>query len=87
MSSLPPYWPTGPQNALPCNSTLIALVQSAVGLATNEISTQQAVAAGSCRWTGTDASIVKEAKHVWERANSFGCAESSRRAESFSSFH
>lgn len=52
-------------NLLPCNSTLVDLVQSAIGLG-------QAVAAGCCQYS-SNSTLVSEAKDVWIEASAYGC--------------
>ncbi|GAA5937494.1 hypothetical protein JCM3775_001245 [Rhodotorula graminis] len=72
MSYMPYDWPTSAKDAVPCNATLVALVESAVGLTVQQISFEQCVAAVNCQYTSTNSTLKSEARHVWEVANAFG---------------
>ncbi|GAA5895187.1 hypothetical protein JCM6882_006610 [Rhodosporidiobolus microsporus] len=58
-------------NALPCNSTMVALVQSAIGVEHSQLDYEQAFAAGHCQYTG-NATLASEAKEIWITASSYG---------------
>ncbi|GAA6039685.1 hypothetical protein JCM8097_001348 [Rhodosporidiobolus ruineniae] len=57
---------------VPCNSTLAALVQSAVGLDNQQLSFEQIFAAGDCYFTSENTTLVKEAREVWITGSSYG---------------
>ncbi|BGP15525.1 hypothetical protein JCM10213v2_003504 [Rhodosporidiobolus nylandii] len=58
-------------NLIPCNSTMAALVQSALGLENQELSLEQAYSAGYCQYS-SNATLAAEAKDVWIVASSYG---------------
>jgi len=73
MSYVPYDWPTNAKDAVACNSTLTALVESAVGLASKDVSFEMSVAAANCQYSSTNGTVAREARHVWEIVNSYGC--------------
>ncbi|TNY24635.1 methylcrotonoyl-CoA carboxylase subunit alpha [Rhodotorula diobovata] len=72
MSYVPYDWPTNAKDAVACNSTLTALVESAVGLASKDVSFEMSVAAANCQYSSTNGTVAREARHVWEIVNSYG---------------
>ncbi|GAA5897240.1 hypothetical protein JCM8208_003766 [Rhodotorula glutinis] len=72
MSYVPYDWPASAKEAIPCNTTLVALVESAVGLTIKQISFEQSVAAVNCQYTSTNSTLKSEARHVWEVVNAYG---------------
>ncbi|GAA6039677.1 hypothetical protein JCM8097_001343 [Rhodosporidiobolus ruineniae] len=71
-----PTWIAG-EPLVPCNSTLEALVQSAVGLDNRDLSFEQIFAAGDCYFTSENTTLVKEAREVWITGSSYGYIPSS----------
>ncbi|GAA6021190.1 hypothetical protein JCM10207_008349 [Rhodosporidiobolus poonsookiae] len=66
-----------PSNLIPCNSTMAALVDSAVGLDNQQITFEQLYSAGYCQYVEGNATLADEAKEVWITGNSYGYVPSS----------
>ncbi|GAA6021175.1 hypothetical protein JCM10207_008344 [Rhodosporidiobolus poonsookiae] len=66
-----------PDNLIPCNATMAALVDSAVGLTNRYLTTAQYTAAAYCRLTSDNATLAAEAEGVWITGSSYGYVPSS----------
>ncbi|GAA6021152.1 hypothetical protein JCM10207_008335 [Rhodosporidiobolus poonsookiae] len=66
-----------PNSLIPCNSTMAALVDSAVGLDNQQISFEQLFSAGYCQYVDNNSTLAAEAKEVWIKGNSYGYVPSS----------
>ncbi|GAA5837644.1 hypothetical protein JCM11251_002032 [Rhodosporidiobolus azoricus] len=56
---------------IPCNATMVALVESAVGLPHSDIGYEQTFSAGYCQYS-SNATLAAEAKDVWVEASAYG---------------